>query len=150
MKIESIILFLPAKKNNYIQNNYTAQVAIIDEEYCIGCTKCLLECPADAIIGSKRVLHTVIAEYCTGCNKCINICPTTCISMIKTASSISYQNILERYKQHDQRIKSHSIKSTGFHQIKQPTTKEMDRKTVIAEAIARAKLKRQQLQSKTE
>jgi electron transport complex protein RnfB len=62
-------------------------VALIDEERCIGCTKCLPPCPVDAIVGAARVMHTVIAELCTGCELCIAPCPVDCISMVPLLAS---------------------------------------------------------------
>ena len=57
------------------------RVAIINEELCIGCKKCILACPVDAIIGSKKLMHTVIEDYCTGCDLCVEPCPMDCIDM---------------------------------------------------------------------
>jgi electron transport complex protein RnfB len=54
-------------------------VAIIDEAWCIGCTLCIKACPVDAIVGSNKLMHTVIAPYCTGCELCIPVCPVDCI-----------------------------------------------------------------------
>ena len=51
------------------------QVAIIDENTCIGCTLCIQACPVDAIVGASRQLHTVIAAQCTGCELCLPPCP---------------------------------------------------------------------------
>ena len=62
-------------------------VAFIDEERCIGCTKCLPPCPVDAIVGAPRAMHTVIAELCTGCELCIAPCPVDCISMVPLLAS---------------------------------------------------------------
>ena len=58
-------------------------VAFIDENMCIGCTKCIQACPVDAIIGTNKAMHTIIADLCTGCELCVAPCPTNCISMIK-------------------------------------------------------------------
>jgi electron transport complex protein RnfB len=59
-------------------------VAVIDEETCIGCTKCIQACPVDAIVGASKLMHTVIASWCTGCELCIPPCPVDCIAMVNT------------------------------------------------------------------
>ena len=56
-------------------------VAIIDEAWCIGCTLCIKACPVDAIMGSNKLMHTVIESYCTGCELCVPVCPVDCISL---------------------------------------------------------------------
>ncbi len=55
--------------------------AVIDEEHCIGCARCLQECPVDAILGAQFFTHTVISDECTGCELCIASCPVDCIAM---------------------------------------------------------------------
>lgn len=57
------------------------RVAVIDEDICIGCGKCLRPCPTDAIIGTSKYMHTVVAALCTGCELCIPPCPVDCIRM---------------------------------------------------------------------
>jgi Na+-translocating ferredoxin:NAD+ oxidoreductase subunit B len=59
-----------------------ALVAIIDEERCIGCVRCLPPCPVDSIVGARKQMHTVIANVCTGCELCIAPCPVDCITMV--------------------------------------------------------------------
>ncbi len=56
-------------------------VAVIDEDWCIGCTLCIKACPTDAILGSNKHMHTVIEPWCTGCELCIPVCPVDCISL---------------------------------------------------------------------
>ena len=56
-------------------------VAVIDEDWCIGCTLCLKACPTDAILGINKRMHTVIAPHCTGCELCLPVCPVDCIRM---------------------------------------------------------------------
>ncbi|WP_293373821.1 RnfABCDGE type electron transport complex subunit B [Nevskia sp.] len=64
----------------------TPTVAVIDEARCIGCFKCVLVCPVDAIIGAPKFLHTVIADDCSGCDLCLPPCPVDCIDMVPRAS----------------------------------------------------------------
>ena len=62
------------------------QVAVIDEARCIGCTKCILACPVDAIVGASKLMHTVIASWCTGCELCLAPCPVDCIELAAVAA----------------------------------------------------------------
>jgi len=57
------------------------RVAVIREDECIGCTKCIQACPVDAIVGAAKLMHTVIASECTGCDLCVPPCPVDCIDM---------------------------------------------------------------------
>ena len=56
-------------------------VVVIDESWCIGCTLCIKACPTDAIVGSNKLMHTVMEPYCTGCELCIPACPVDCIQL---------------------------------------------------------------------
>ncbi len=58
------------------------RVAVIREDECIGCTKCIQACPVDAILGSAKHMHTVIGTECTGCDLCVEPCPVDCIDMV--------------------------------------------------------------------
>lgn len=69
-----------------------AKVALIDEEMCIGCTKCIQACPVDAIIGTNKAMHTIIPDLCTGCELCVAPCPTNCISMVAVHANIDHWN----------------------------------------------------------
>jgi electron transport complex protein RnfB len=60
-------------------------VALIDEEACIGCAKCLPPCPVDAIVGAQKQMHTVVLSLCTGCELCVAPCPVDCIAMVPRA-----------------------------------------------------------------
>ncbi|OIP09555.1 MAG: electron transport complex subunit RsxB [Rhodocyclales bacterium CG17_big_fil_post_rev_8_21_14_2_50_68_7] len=64
------------------------QVAVIDENACIGCVLCIQACPVDAIVGATRQMHTVIASLCTGCELCVPPCPVDCISMRPLPESV--------------------------------------------------------------
>ena len=63
--------------------HYPHRIALIDEDTCIGCAKCLAPCPTDAIVGANKFMHTVVASLCTGCELCIAPCPVDCIRMIE-------------------------------------------------------------------
>jgi Na+-translocating ferredoxin:NAD+ oxidoreductase subunit B len=56
-------------------------LAVIDENWCIGCTLCIKACPTDAIVGSHKLMHTVIEPFCTGCELCLPVCPVDCIDL---------------------------------------------------------------------
>jgi electron transport complex protein RnfB len=58
------------------------RVAVIDEARCIGCTLCIQACPVDAIVGSAKLMHTVVSELCSGCDLCVPPCPVDCIEML--------------------------------------------------------------------
>jgi electron transport complex protein RnfB len=88
-------------------------IALIDEEACIGCAKCLPPCPVDAIIGARRQMHTVVLALCTGCELCLAPCPVDCISMVPRAAvpqaprEPSAQENRERYAAHGARLLAH-------------------------------------------
>ena len=65
------------------------KVAVIIEELCIGCTKCIQACPVDAILGAAKQMHTVIASECTGCDLCVEPCPVDCIDMVPVQEDLS-------------------------------------------------------------
>ncbi|MDP2794127.1 MAG: RnfABCDGE type electron transport complex subunit B [Sulfurisoma sp.] len=57
------------------------KIAAIAEEICIGCCRCVKECPTDAIVGAAKQIHAVMREACTGCGNCIDRCPTEAMKM---------------------------------------------------------------------
>ena len=68
--------------NSQFGEHKPKSVALIDEALCIGCVKCIVACPVDAIIGAAKHMHTVITAECTGCELCLAPCPIDCITMI--------------------------------------------------------------------
>lgn len=72
----------PSLDEEHGEESDVKKVAFVREEDCIGCTKCIQACPVDAILGSAKHTHTVIASECTGCDLCIEPCPTDCIDLL--------------------------------------------------------------------
>ena len=81
---------LPLNPANGVEG--PALLAVIEEERCIGCVKCLPPCPVDAILGARKQMHTVIAALCTGCELCVAPCPVDCISMVRRARWLPMAN----------------------------------------------------------
>lgn len=81
-----LIANLLGRESKPLASSYTyqdrAHVALIDEQLCIGCVKCIQACPVDAIIGAAKQMHTVVNKACTGCELCLPPCPMDCISMV--------------------------------------------------------------------
>lgn len=84
------------------------KIATIDENNCIGCTKCLNACPVDAIVGAPQHMHTILPDCCTGCGLCLPPCPVDCIDLSEQPQAISK---LERKKQADQARENYKRKA---------------------------------------
>jgi len=80
------------------------RVARIDNDTCIGCTKCILACPVDAIVGAPRHQHHVLADRCTGCDLCLPPCPVDCISMVELPASWSQAEAQRGRRHHRSRL----------------------------------------------
>ena len=65
------------------------EYALIIEDLCVGCARCIPECTVDAIVGSTKQMHTVLAEVCHGCTKCSLVCPTEAIKMVPFAPTVA-------------------------------------------------------------
>jgi Na+-translocating ferredoxin:NAD+ oxidoreductase subunit B len=126
-------------------------VAFIDENWCIGCTLCIDVCPTDAIIGSNKLMHTVIEPHCTGCELCIPVCPVDCIELENVTgnrtgwaawSQAEADHALKRYTIHS----TMDNKNAGYNSDKFSKTAiksvAPDKSAVIAAAMAKARLQR--------
>lgn len=114
-------------------------VAVIIEDQCIGCTKCIQACPVDAILGASKQMHTVITDRCTGCELCIPPCPVDCIDMqaIATPSAelkkIKADQARERFNFRNNRLKNNKkLKEDKYQQATQ-----IDLKLALKAALTR-------------
>ncbi len=124
-------------------------MAVIDEDWCIGCTLCLAACPTDAIVGANKLMHTVIAMHCTGCELCVPVCPVDCIKLETTdgqstgwAAWTASQAVhaRARYESRKKRVAAEHRQDLKPVKDESPATKQ----TVVSDAIARARRRRAQ------
>lgn len=82
---------IPLNPDNGVADDDGRMIAVINEDTCIGCTKCVQVCPVDAIVGAAKHKHNVIDEYCTGCELCIPpLCPVeNCIQMVPVEVTVN-------------------------------------------------------------
>jgi len=85
--------------------------AVIREDDCIGCTKCIPACPVDAIVGTGKHMHTIFTDLCTGCELCIAPCPVDCIDLVTIEREVSeperiaeQEDLRQRYHTHLKRV----------------------------------------------
>lgn len=120
------------------------EVALIDEAVCIGCTKCILACPVDAIVGASKMMHTVIVDECTGCELCIAPCPVDCIAMIPlrddaTGGAAQYRS---RYEAHLARLAREDAERTAKLAARKAGVGAATGADAVRAAIARARAKK--------
>ena len=119
------------------------KVAVIDEQHCIGCTLCIQACPVDAIVGANKRMHTVLADWCTGCDLCLPPCPVDCIEMVEVAGNAQWseqdaQLARQRYEHRQNRLSGPPDGKLA------PVASETEKKTAVANALARARARRGQ------
>lgn len=138
----SVLLGRPALPLDTSHGITTAPaVARIDETTCIGCTLCIDACPVDAIVGARKLMHTIIAAECTGCALCLPPCPVDCIALEPTGAPRDHAGqrlvaprLRERYRAHRQRLHERELQARGKAALAAAERK----KNVIARALARA------------
>ena len=55
--------------------------AVVNEEKCLGCGKCVERCPIGAISLNEDGLAIVDKDKCEGCLKCAKACPNEAITV---------------------------------------------------------------------
>lgn len=136
--------------------------AVIREDDCIGCTKCIPACPVDAIIGTGKHMHTIFSDLCTGCELCIAPCPVDCIDLVTIERELSpvareqeQDDLRKRYYTHLERVTKQLADSSNSRPVvsmveaklnnaASPTLEisEQQAKHTIAAAKLRSKIKK--------
>ena len=121
-------------------------VAVIDEEICIGCTKCIQACPVDAIVGAAKRMHTIVAAECTGCELCLAPCPVDCIALVPIADyPLSRSEVLARAAQARSRFDARAARlardrvARESRKATKPRSAAPISRNAVLEAIARGK-----------
>lgn len=134
-------------------------VAVIDENWCIGCTLCIKACPTDAILGLNKRMHTVITAHCTGCELCVPACPVDCIHMENASgqatgwsgwSALQALQARTRYQSRQKRLDSELQQIAPMSDaVTAPASgapaPDEPKQAAIAAALARARAQRQRV-----
>jgi Na+-translocating ferredoxin:NAD+ oxidoreductase subunit B len=123
-------------------------LAVIREDECIGCTKCITACPVDAILGASKQMHSIINDECTGCELCVEPCPVDCIDMIEASDSALHSDHYRmRFNNREERLARDQATLARKHQQAKLAHKKASnqrdsleaRKQAIQEAVERVK-----------
>ena len=124
---------------------------MIDEELCIGCTKCIAACPVDAIVGASKLMHTILAAECSGCELCIAPCPVDCIAMVPAGAHEPALDLAPRYSARYETRNARIRRDEAEHaatlaarkrELDAPRTGDALAKDAVLAAIARAKARK--------
>lgn len=136
------------------------RLARIDEDVCIGCTKCIAACPVDAIMGASKQMHTVLTAECSGCELCVAPCPVDCIEMVTVCQ---HQELMpqqheqrakqyrHRFEQRNERLLRQKAALTRKHQLAKVAHKAVSNKRetlAVRKAAIAAAVKREQMRLK--
>ena len=130
------------------------RIAWIDPALCIGCTKCIVACPVDAIIGAPKRMHTVIAALCSGCDLCVPVCPVDCILMQLAAPALpawghdDAEAARTRHQRRAQRLAREKVEAdqrlerAGLEKLARLDTEPTDDATARKRAVVEAAIRR--------
>lgn len=110
------------------------ELARIDRQQCIGCTRCIEACPFDAIIGAPQRMHTVIDDACIGCALCVAPCPVDCITLVvaQPPAPLSREHAVQARTRREQR------RARFAREAEASPAHTLDRASIIAAAVRRA------------
>lgn len=133
--------------------------AVIREDDCIGCTKCIPACPVDAIVGTGKHMHTIFTDLCTGCELCIAPCPVDCIDLVTVERELSssertteQEDLRQRYHTHLRRVTEQLADSSNSRPVVSMVEAKLNNATSqslnISEAQAKNTIAAAKLRSK--
>lgn len=129
---------------NTVFEQTTMYCVEIVEADCIGCTRCLRECPLDALIGASKRMHDVLPSLCSGCGLCISVCPVDCMKLVPTTRAWTTQDADDarvRYHARLRRLMKESLPRTL------PAAKQDEahhRQKTVQDALSKARARRLQ------
>ncbi len=133
--------------------------AVIREDDCIGCTKCIPACPVDAIVGTGKHMHTIFTDLCTGCELCIAPCPVDCIDLVTVKRTLSIpertleqDDLRQRYHTHLKRVSEQLADSSNSKPVVSMVEAKLNNAAIqslnISEAQAKNTIAAAKLRSK--
>ena len=133
--------------------------AVIREDDCIGCTKCIPACPVDAIVGTGKHMHTIFTDLCTGCELCIAPCPVDCIDLVTVKRTLSIPErtleqdyLRQRYHTHLKRVSEQLADSSNSKPVVSMVEAKLNNAAIqslnISEAQAKNTIAAAKLRSK--
>lgn len=115
------------------------ELAHINPDTCIGCRKCVVGCPTNAIVGAPKRLHGVISDWCTGCALCVTACPVDCIDMRLASFEWTHEKALKArrlYREKLQREKKREAERNAKLSAQSAADKK---KALLADILSRVK-----------
>ena len=96
------------RKTGFSQSIRSNFIASVIEESCVGCGKCIVVCPTEALslvskhdIKRNKKIAVITPENCIGCGVCVNVCKPNSIEMnarderILTPVDITHRVVIE-------------------------------------------------------
>jgi len=120
---------------------------LIRESECIGCTLCIKVCPVAAIVGARKLMHTVIPDDCTGCELCLSVCPVDCIAAVGAGSkeTAKYQQLLANKSSHHRSNFEKRERRLTSSPVRRAEATKAVRRVEIGKSVERVRLRRVEL-----
>ena len=128
-------------------NRITGQNHATLEPECIGCTLCIKVCPVAAIVGARKLMHTVIPDDCTGCELCLSVCPVDCIAAVGAGSkeTAKYQQLLAKKSSHHRSNFEKRERRLTSSPVRRAEATNAVRRVEIGKSVERVRLRRVEL-----